>query len=200
MRMIPAALWGRRGVTPGMQSQALQQRPCLAHLTGDRCIQPIDLASAAPPQRSLSALEELWGEGYFRRSQQWRLAFREFGTTLGVQARLRGHPMLHTESVHLRLVGSVRPARRSPNTCSCCWRCSRCSPLLHALTPAELLQVNSEAGPEWGPRVDHLHSFWAGCLFTRDAGAWGLAPKRAALLVALPLPAFVLLPRCCRCC
>ncbi|EFN55625.1 hypothetical protein CHLNCDRAFT_133789 [Chlorella variabilis] len=36
-------------------------------------------------QRSLAALEELWGEGYFRQPEGWRLAFREFGSTLGVQ-------------------------------------------------------------------------------------------------------------------
>jgi hypothetical protein len=66
------------------------------------------------------------------------------------------------------------------------------------LTPAELLQVNSEAGPEWGPRVDHLHSFWASRLFTRDAGASLLASKRAALLVAPTPLSFLLLPQCCR--
>jgi hypothetical protein len=45
-------------------------------------------------------LEELWGEGYFRRGQQWRLAFREFGTTLGLQARRRRfNPMLHGDLV-----------------------------------------------------------------------------------------------------
>lgn len=39
-------------------------------------------------QRSLAALEELWGEGYFRQPEGWRLAFREFGSTLGVQVRV----------------------------------------------------------------------------------------------------------------
>lgn len=51
------------------------------------------LASWPPPsplavQRSLAALEELWGEGYFRQPEGWRLAFREFGSTLGVQVRV----------------------------------------------------------------------------------------------------------------
>lgn len=37
-------------------------------------------------QRSLDALEGLWAGGYFRAPERYRLAFREFGTTLGVQA------------------------------------------------------------------------------------------------------------------
>lgn len=65
-------------------------------------------------KRSLAALEALWAEGYFRQAPQHRLAFREFGATLG-------------------------------------------------------LQVNSEAGAAWQPRVDQLHDLWAQQLFTRDA-------------------------------
>lgn len=38
-------------------------------------------------QRSLAALEALWAEGYFRQAPQHRLAFREFGATLGLQVR-----------------------------------------------------------------------------------------------------------------
>jgi len=33
----------------------------------------------------LTSLEKLWQKGYFQSSQSYRLAFREFGTTLGVQ-------------------------------------------------------------------------------------------------------------------
>ncbi|PSC74574.1 hypothetical protein C2E20_2186 [Micractinium conductrix] len=36
-------------------------------------------------QRSAAALEELWKDGYFYAPSRYRLAFREFGTTLGVQ-------------------------------------------------------------------------------------------------------------------
>jgi len=34
---------------------------------------------------SLAALERLWQSGYFRAPERYRLAFREFGTTIGVQ-------------------------------------------------------------------------------------------------------------------
>jgi hypothetical protein len=37
--------------------------------------------------RSLRALETLWQAGAFEESDRYRLAFREFGTTIGVQAR-----------------------------------------------------------------------------------------------------------------
>lgn len=36
-------------------------------------------------RRSVARLEELWEEGYFKGPPKFRLAFREFGTTLGVQ-------------------------------------------------------------------------------------------------------------------
>src|SRR5690606_32148617 len=36
-------------------------------------------------QTALNAIEELWDTGYFRMSRNYRLAFREFGTTIGVQ-------------------------------------------------------------------------------------------------------------------
>lgn len=40
----------------------------------------------AVASHSVNALEELWQEGYFSPTEEWgRLAFREFGTTLGVQ-------------------------------------------------------------------------------------------------------------------
>ena len=35
--------------------------------------------------RSFNALETLWQHGYFRQPTGYRLAFREFGTTLGAQ-------------------------------------------------------------------------------------------------------------------
>lgn len=36
---------------------------------------------------SLSSLDELWTEGYFDQPMQWRLGFREFGTSIGLQVR-----------------------------------------------------------------------------------------------------------------
>jgi hypothetical protein len=36
-------------------------------------------------KRSLQSLERLWSRGYFEAPLRYRLAFREFGTTLGVQ-------------------------------------------------------------------------------------------------------------------
>jgi hypothetical protein len=44
-------------------------------------------------QRSLAALEALWAEGYFRQAPQHRLAFREFGATLGLQVRPQLSPL-----------------------------------------------------------------------------------------------------------
>ncbi len=43
--------------------------------------------------RSLRALEILWQAGAFEESDRHRLAFREFGTTIGVQARHCAHVM-----------------------------------------------------------------------------------------------------------
>jgi hypothetical protein len=34
---------------------------------------------------SLASLDRLWGEGYFDAPLKWRLAFREFGTSIGLQ-------------------------------------------------------------------------------------------------------------------
>lgn len=42
-------------------------------------------APCARLQRSADALGALWSRGYFRQPEPHRLAFREFGTTLGVQ-------------------------------------------------------------------------------------------------------------------
>lgn len=36
---------------------------------------------------SLSNLEQLWTEGYFDQPLRWRLGFREFGTSIGLQVR-----------------------------------------------------------------------------------------------------------------
>ncbi|KAL4419587.1 hypothetical protein ABPG77_004836 [Micractinium sp. CCAP 211/92] len=46
----------------------------------------------AVTQRSLDALEGLWAGGYFRAPERYRLAFREFGTTLGVQVSPQAAP------------------------------------------------------------------------------------------------------------
>ncbi|KAL4457319.1 hypothetical protein ABPG75_012184 [Micractinium tetrahymenae] len=43
-------------------------------------------------ERSLDALEDLWSRGYFRAPEHFRLAFREFGTTLGVQVNPQAGP------------------------------------------------------------------------------------------------------------
>ncbi|KAK9828757.1 hypothetical protein WJX72_001940 [[Myrmecia] bisecta] len=46
---------------------------------------PSDTWSKVVGERSLEGLEALWEEGYFEMPPRYRLAFREFGTTLGVQ-------------------------------------------------------------------------------------------------------------------
>lgn len=37
---------------------------------------------------SLASLEELWTEGYFQQPLRWRLGFREFGTSIGLQVSI----------------------------------------------------------------------------------------------------------------
>jgi hypothetical protein len=51
------------------------------------------LSAGAPWARhvsavSLSSLDKLWSEGYFDQPLTWRLGFREFGTSIGLQVRI----------------------------------------------------------------------------------------------------------------
>ena len=52
--------------------------------------------------KSLQALEELWQNGYFKESLNRRLAFREFGTTIGVQVnqQAKSEWKERVESIH----------------------------------------------------------------------------------------------------
>lgn len=103
--------------------------------------------------------------------EPYRLAFREFGTTLGVQASAAAI----NDWLRLNLIPRV--ARRNrfaamselgrPAACRATHPPNRHSPL-----PP---QVNPAAGSHWAGRVDALHEFWAQHLFTRDAGATRIA-------------------------
>lgn len=100
--------------------------------------------------------------------EPYRLAFREFGTTLGVQ------------------VGRGAAAGQYAKPCSasrhCRCRCRGDGCLLVQLVstrrritslpavPPNPCQVNPAAGGQWADRVDTLHQFWAQHPFTRDAG------------------------------
>ncbi|WIA24086.1 hypothetical protein OEZ85_013693 [Tetradesmus obliquus] len=60
---------------------------------------PAAAAAAAPwaahvADVSLASLEQLWGDGYFEQPLKWRLAFREFGTSIGLQALMSVRPDL----------------------------------------------------------------------------------------------------------
>lgn len=50
---------------------------------------PNEVWSDTIATRAMTSLENLWNKDYFEMPVKYRLAFREFGTTLGVQA----HPL-----------------------------------------------------------------------------------------------------------
>jgi len=59
---------------------------------------------------SLASLEELWTEGYFQQPLRWRLGFREFGTSIGLQVSISNM----TATLHNRLTDQAgfHPRRR----------------------------------------------------------------------------------------
>lgn len=75
---------GRRATLP------LHLEPCSHPTVTSHHIDKSSRLSTCYAQRSAAALEELWKDGYFYAPSRYRLAFREFGTTLGVQVRAPG--------------------------------------------------------------------------------------------------------------
>ena len=127
---------------------------------------PSSILPSPTAQRSLAALEGLWGGGYFSMPQHYRLGFREFGTTLGVQARGPADGTcvwgrIAASGLETSLAASARKNTGGDSgDATAAWRAACGS----------VLQVNALAGEEWQGRVERLHQYWAWHLFGRDAG------------------------------
>ena len=74
------------GEVTDQSKQRITVQPTTNQSTNQRTTQNAQEWAAGVARRAAGALEALWGAGYFAQAAANRLAFREFGTTLGVQA------------------------------------------------------------------------------------------------------------------